>query len=118
MRNLRNIRFSRWDSAAACPGEALTSVCIDAAADDLLCTLGPSEHGRIRLVRMSERAEEASLRVYGLPNRPESGVACADESVPANTARSPLGMRPAPVQTFPSTALCGCITSATAPPRV
>ncbi|KAI1325872.1 elongator complex protein [Xylariaceae sp. FL0255] len=61
MRNLRTIRFNTW---LADEGEtAITSTCWDPATDQLLCTLGPDETDRIRLLRISEHVRASSVDI-------------------------------------------------------
>ncbi|KAI8634173.1 elongator complex protein [Xylariaceae sp. FL1651] len=64
MRNLRNIRYSTWDTDVNCNGDIITSTCWDPAKDELLCTLGPNEtDGRIRLLRILEHVRASSVDV-------------------------------------------------------
>ena len=52
MRNLRNIRFGRWDAAD------VSAACWDPERDEVLCAVGPvGEEGRIELLRINEGAE-------------------------------------------------------------
>lgn len=49
MRNLRNIRFGRWENAG------VTAACWDPERDEILCTVGPTEQSSsIELVRVSD----------------------------------------------------------------
>ncbi|KAI6092691.1 IkappaB kinase complex, IKAP component [Hypoxylon rubiginosum] len=64
MRNLRNIRYNAWRSAAELNGEPITATCWDPAKDEVLCTFGPSEQdAQIRLVRISEHVRASSIDI-------------------------------------------------------
>ncbi|KAI0147822.1 elongator complex protein [Xylariaceae sp. FL1272] len=65
MRNLRNIKFNTWLTSSDFDGElAITSTCWDPAADELLCTLGPTgPEGRIRLLRIHEHVRASSVDI-------------------------------------------------------
>ncbi|KAI0909109.1 IKI3 family-domain-containing protein [Ustulina deusta] len=64
MRNLRNIRYSVWNTSTSFHDSAITSTCWDPAKDELLCTLGPdAAHGRIQLLRVLEHVRASSVDI-------------------------------------------------------